>query len=197
MSTAYCLLSTATVHDLRFILAAAIPLAYNPINMPILDPNSVEFLSRSAEQTRRVGMRLGAILQTGDVLCLEGDLGSGKTTLVQGIAAGWGSLDMVSSPTYVLVNIYRRTDDQQLAHLDAYRLESADQADALDLDALLQAGPLVVEWPQRIKNALPTEHIWVDLDWIDEEQRGMQFSAVGDRNKELLEKFQESMFGAA
>ena len=68
--------------------------------MPVLDHNSLEFISRSAEQTRRVGMRFGGVLQTGDVVCLAGDLGSGKTTLVQGIAAGWGSLDAVSSPSF-------------------------------------------------------------------------------------------------
>jgi len=77
---------------------------------PILDQNSFEIISRSSEQTRRVGMRLGALLKPGDVVCLQGDLGAGKTTLVQGIAAGWGSLDSVSSPTFVLVNLYRRLD---------------------------------------------------------------------------------------
>lgn len=86
--------------------------------MPILDPNSLEFFSRSAEQTRRVGMRLGALLQKGDVIALVGDLGAGKTTFVQGVAVGWGSTDAVSSPTYVLVNVYRRTDGTQFAHLD-------------------------------------------------------------------------------
>ncbi len=75
---------------------------------PILDPHSCELISLSPEQTRRVGMRLGALLQVGDVLALSGDLGAGKTTLMQGIASGWGSLDAVSSPTFVLVNVYRR-----------------------------------------------------------------------------------------
>ena len=89
---------------------------------PILDRHSLEIISRSAEQTRRVGMRLGALLKPGDVICLVGDLGSGKTTLVQGLAAGWGSLDPVSSPTFVIVNLYRRMDQSQLFHLDAYRL---------------------------------------------------------------------------
>jgi tRNA threonylcarbamoyladenosine biosynthesis protein TsaE len=69
--------------------------------MPILNANTLEFVSRSPEQTRRLGMRLGALMQAGDVICLSGDLGSGKTTLVQGIARGWGSLDPVSSPTFV------------------------------------------------------------------------------------------------
>src|SRR5690606_20946296 len=93
--------------------------AYNPNRMPILMSQSMEFISRSAEQTRRAGMRLGGLLQPGDVIGLVGDLGSGKTTLVQGIAAGWGSLDQVSSPTFVLVNVYRRPDQGKLYHLDA------------------------------------------------------------------------------
>jgi len=84
--------------------------------MPILEANAFEFFSRSADQTRRVGMRLGSVLQPGDVVCLDGDLGAGKTTFVQGIAAGWGAVDPVSSPTFVLVNVYRRSDDERLAY---------------------------------------------------------------------------------
>jgi tRNA threonylcarbamoyladenosine biosynthesis protein TsaE len=101
--------------------------------MPILDPHSLEFISRSAEQTRRVGMRLGALVDGGDVVCLVGDLGSGKTTFVQGLAAGWGSLDPVTSPTFVLVNLYRRPEGARLYHLDAYRLSGASEAADLDL----------------------------------------------------------------
>ncbi len=60
--------------------------------MPILDAHTFEFFSKSPEQTRRLGMRLGALLQPGDLICLQGDLGAGKTTLVQGVARGWGAL---------------------------------------------------------------------------------------------------------
>src|SRR5512143_3420281 len=110
--------------------------------MPILDPHSLEIISRSTEQTRRVGMRLGALLQAGDLVALVGDLGSGKTTLVQGIAAGWGSHDLVSSPTFVIVNVYRHTSGKRLFHLDAYRLNSAAEALDLDLDNILDQGPM-------------------------------------------------------
>lgn len=165
--------------------------------MPILDPNVLEFLSRSADQTRRVGMHLGASLELGDLVCLEGELGSGKTTFVQGIAAGWGSLDPVSSPTFVIVNLYRRDGTQQLAHLDAYRIEHPSEAEALDLDAMLAAGPLVVEWAARIEDALPEERLWVDLQHVDSEQRGMQFNASGERYQQLLDGFQETVFGVA
>jgi len=165
--------------------------------MPILDANSVEFLSRSADQTRRVGMHLGAALTIGDIICLEGELGSGKTTFVQGVAAGWGSLDPVSSPTFVLVNLYRRNDSQKLAHLDAYRLDDSADAEALDLDSMLLSGPLVVEWAGRIDLALPGERLWVDLNHVDSEQRGMQFAANGDRYEELLDDFQKAIFGVS
>ena len=72
--------------------------------MPILPAYSIDFVSRSPEQTRRLGMRMGTLLKSGDLLCLEGDLGSGKTTFVQGLAHGWGSVDAVTSPTFVIVN---------------------------------------------------------------------------------------------
>lgn len=163
--------------------------------MPILDTHSLEFISRSPEQTRRVGMRLGSLLQTGDVVGLVGNLGSGKTTLVQGIAMGWGSLDAVSSPTFVLVNVYRRVDKMRLFHLDAYRLSGANEAIDLDLDAMLEQGPLVVEWAERVQAALPDEYLGVKLNWVDDSQRDMIFSARGLRFEALLARFRKQVYG--
>jgi len=163
--------------------------------MPILDPSTVEFFSRSPDQTRRVGMRLGALLQPGDLVCLCGDLGAGKTTLVQGIAQGWGSLDAVSSPTFVLCNLYRRPDGQALNHLDAYRLQSALEAGELDLDQMLDYGALVVEWPDRIRSALPQTCLWIDLRWMAEEQRGMVFTPHGARYETLVNEFRRRVYG--
>jgi tRNA threonylcarbamoyladenosine biosynthesis protein TsaE len=165
--------------------------------MPILDPHSLEFLSHSAEQTRRVGMRLGALIQTGDVICLEGDLGAGKTTLVQGIAAGWGSLDPVSSPTFVLVNVYRRSEGSgaRLYHLDAYRLSGAYEAEDLDLDLMQENGPLVVEWAERVEAVLPAERLWIRLSYIDDHQRDLLLAARGRRYQELLAFVRRQVFG--
>lgn len=163
--------------------------------MPILDPSTVEFFSRSPDQTRRVGMRLGALLQPGDLVCLSGDLGAGKTTLVQGIAQGWGSLDAVSSPTFVLCNLYRRPDGIALNHLDAYRLQSAFEAEDLDLDQMLENGALIVEWPERIRSALPKDCLWVELRWMAEEQRGMVFLPRGARYESLVTEFRRRVYG--
>ena len=164
--------------------------------MPILDPDTLEIFSNGTDQTRRVGMRLGGLLQVGDVICLDGDLGAGKTTLTQGIASGWGSADAVTSPTFVLVNLYRRPDSPHaLHHLDAYRLSGPAEAEELDLDTMLANGPMVVEWADRIEAALPEENLWVRMHWVGDQKRNMQFTAHGSRYEKLLGAFQESVYG--
>jgi tRNA threonylcarbamoyladenosine biosynthesis protein TsaE len=163
--------------------------------MPILDAQTVEIFSHSPEQTRRVGMRLGALLQPGDLVCLQGELGAGKTTLVQGAARGWGSLDAVSSPTFVLVNVYRRPEGSELFHMDAYRLDSAVEAEELDLDGMLARGALLVEWPERVQSALPGESLWASLDAPEEEMREMRFKARGPRYEALLSALRRDVYG--
>ena len=165
--------------------------------MPILDRNTLEFISRSPEQTRRVGIRLGSLLQVGDIVCLEGDLGSGKTTLVQGIAQGWGSPSKVTSPTYVIVNEYPRPDGNTLFHCDAYRLQPENPLDSaiLDLDRAFKVGALVVEWAERLKDTLPRENLWIQMDWINEDQRHLILVPHGRRYETVLKKLQQSLFG--
>ena len=128
--------------------------------MPILDPNTVECFSRSADQTRRFGMRLGSLLKPGDLVGLSGDLGAGKTTLISGVAKGWGSPDPVTSPTFVLVNEYYRSDSSILFHMDAYRIGSIWEAEELDFERMLDAfawetqaehfsveAQIIISWP--------------------------------------------------
>ena len=155
----------------------------------------MDVFSRSPEQTRRIGMRLGGALQPGDVICLQGDLGAGKTTFVQGIAHGWGSLDPVSSPTFIIVNVYRRADQARLFHMDAYRLDSTPEAEELDLDAMLAQGPLIIEWPERMDGLVPPEHLWVQLEHLAEEEREMRFHASGERYDKLLEVVRRAAYG--
>jgi tRNA threonylcarbamoyladenosine biosynthesis protein TsaE len=163
--------------------------------MPILRAGAFEVFSNSPEQTRRLGIQLGGLLQAGDLVCLEGELGSGKTTLVQGITAGWGSATHATSPTFVLVNVYHRPDGAQLSHLDAYRLQDSREAEALDIDLYLEQGPLVVEWPQRIEAALPAERMWLKLFWVDEERRRIEVAPQGKRYEPMVSAFQEAVYG--
>ena len=164
--------------------------------MAVIEKGSFEVISRSPTQTRRIGMRLGEMLMPGDVIGLEGNLGAGKTTLVQGIASGWGSYDSVSSPTYVLVNVYRRLDRKQLFHLDAFRLKSPEEAIDLDIDAILDQGPLLVEWADKIEEALPEDFLWINMRFINDEQRDFIVHARGERHKILLKRLREEIYGA-
>ena len=163
--------------------------------MSKLNDHSLEYLSHNPDQTRGIGLRLGGLLQQGDVICLEGELGAGKTTLVQGLAKGWGSLDPVTSPTFLIVNSYRRPDNGLLYHMDAYRLESALEAAELDLDEMLSQGCLVVEWPERIKEILPKSSMWICLEYIAEEDRQMVIKSLGERYNEMLGKLRKELYG--
>jgi len=163
--------------------------------MPIIDDHTLDYLSRSPDQTRRLGIRLGSLLHTGDVICLAGDLGSGKTTLVQGIAKGWGSLDSVSSPTFIIVNIYRRPDGVTLSHLDTYRLSNATDAEDLDLFPMLDNGPVLIEWPERIVEILPKDRVWISLRWLADEQRGLLIKGTGPRSLDIVRKIKKYYHG--
>jgi tRNA threonylcarbamoyladenosine biosynthesis protein TsaE len=163
--------------------------------MPILDDRNFEFFSHSPDQTRRLGIHLGSHLRQGDIICLEGNLGSGKTTLVQGIGRGWGSLDPVTSPTYVIVNEYRRPDEQRLFHLDAYRLENANDMDVLDLDRMLEQGPIVIEWAERVIEALPEQHLWMRFSYSAVEHRTMLLMPQGARYEAIVGHLRRKIYG--
>lgn len=157
----------------------------------------MEFSSHTPDQTRRMGMRLGAALQAGDVLCLQGDLGAGKTTFVQGLALGWGSLDPVSSPTFILVNVYRRGDDARLFHMDAYRIDSTPEAEELDLESMLAQGALIIEWPERISSLIPDERLWIRFEHVDAAERQLTFEPQGERSRDLVHQIHEAVHGGS
>jgi tRNA threonylcarbamoyladenosine biosynthesis protein TsaE len=164
--------------------------------MPIIAEGSLDFLSHSPEQTLRIGVRLGELIQPGDVVCMAGDLGTGKTTIARGIARGWGSLDLVTSPTFVLINEYRRADASRLFHFDAFRLSGSIEAVEIGLLELLEDGAsILVEWPERVAEVIPDERLWINLRWLDDSRRGLHFEALGPRYERLLKDFRKVVFG--
>lgn len=163
--------------------------------MPILDPNTVECISRSADQTRRFGMRLGNLLRPGDLVGLTGDLGAGKTTLISGVAKGWGTMDPVTSPTFVLVNEYYRYDGKALFHMDAYRIGSLWEAEELDFDRMLQRGPLLIEWAEQIEQILPKDRLWIRMKYISDEVRSFTLHPSGKRYLDLTSEFRRLCYG--
>lgn len=165
--------------------------------MAILDERTLDFISSSVDQTVRLGVRLGEMLEAGDLICLSGDLGSGKTTMAQGIGRGWGTSRHVSSPSFILIQEYpRMRDGRLLYHIDCYRLESpADVATSGLQDVLEDGGAIMIEWPERIAELLSEDRLWIDLRYVSETRRGLRIQAFGDRPAELLKGFRRSAFG--
>lgn len=167
--------------------------------MPILDLNVMEFVSGSPTQTARIGERLGRFLRGGEIICLEGNLGAGKTCLAQGIGRGWGATADLTSPTFTLIHELRRAPDQaRLYHVDLYRIEREAEAWMLGLTDLMDStASVVIEWPERALALLPPERLWIKLETLDETRRRLTFSAVDDAHLLLLNALKKSAFGVS
>ncbi len=166
--------------------------------MPILSPDAIEFISRSPEQTRRVGARLGMLLSGGDVIALEGNLGSGKTVLAQGIGIGWGATTALISPTFVIVRRHTHNQDADyFYHIDLYRIASLAEAEHLGLTELLgdPDAVCVVEWAERAADLFPAEALWITLRALDEQRRSLTFRANGNHHHAIQEKLRKELAG--
>jgi tRNA threonylcarbamoyladenosine biosynthesis protein TsaE len=135
-------------------------MSYRPIQT-----NPVKLVLPNAAATRSLGIRLGRTLPAGSTLLLEGDLGSGKTTLVQGLGAGLGIQETIDSPTFTLINEYLE-GQLPLYHLDLYRLQPAEVAD-LNLESYWEGieyppGIMAIEWAERLPY-LPERYLRVSL----------------------------------
>ncbi|SMO82038.1 tRNA (adenosine(37)-N6)-threonylcarbamoyltransferase complex ATPase subunit type 1 TsaE [Fodinibius sediminis] len=130
-----------------------------------------EFVTYSPEQTIEEGRKLAGQLQPGMVVCLEGDLGAGKTHFVKGMAAGL-KIDpsQVQSPTYTLINEYEGR--LPLYHFDCYRMESPQEALEIGAEEYFYGeGVCVIEWPGRIRPLIPREALWISITVLDRERR--------------------------
>ncbi len=137
----------------------------------------MEFITNSPEDTERLGVALGKALKAGTVLAYRGDLGAGKTAFTRGLAKGLGSTDMVTSPTYTIVNEYL-SGRLPLFHFDMYRLSCAD--DLWDIgweDYLLRGGVCAVEWSENVQEALE-DPVWVTIEKLGESSRKITVEGV-------------------
>ncbi len=124
----------------------------------------MEFLLRSEEETQSLGTKLGAALQAGDILCLDGDLGAGKTTLTKAIAKAMGIEDHVTSPTFTIVQEYEGT--LPLYHFDVYRVGDLDEFFEIGYEDYFDGrGVCIVEWAKQVEDALPPRAIRMELHY--------------------------------
>jgi tRNA threonylcarbamoyladenosine biosynthesis protein TsaE len=145
--------------------------------------NTVERVVETAEQMRRLGERLATLLRAGDLVVLTGELGAGKTTLVQGIGAGLGVRAPVVSPTFVIARVHR-DGRVPFVHVDAYRLGSGAEIDDLDLDADLDSAVTVVEWGEGLAERLSADRLEVRIarpSGEGDETRHVSLTGVGTR----------------
>ncbi len=135
------------------------------------------FISNSPEETIELGKRIAAALQGNEVIAYFGGLGMGKTTLTRGIVDGLGGDDMVSSPTFAIVNEYRAK--YNIYHFDMYRVSGWDDLYSTGFFDYLDTGVIIIEWSENIENALPDGYIRIDISkGNDDEKRIFKIEGI-------------------
>jgi tRNA threonylcarbamoyladenosine biosynthesis protein TsaE len=146
-----------------------------------------QFFSRSAEETRSLGSLLGKHAAAGLLIDLNGELGSGKTCLTQGIARGLGVPEStyVTSPTFALVNEY--AGRLRLIHVDLYRIDTVAEFEELGLDELMIGSHVtVIEWADKIAEMLPVERLSVSMEVMGEQVRNLLLAGYGQPAVDLI-----------
>lgn len=149
-------------------------------------------ISEGAAETESIGGCIAEFLRPGDTLDLTGNLGSGKTCFVRGLVSAVSEVqgDMVSSPTYAIMNEY--IGELSVYHLDCYRLKTAEDAIELGFDELFSGtGITIVEWPDRISPLLPVARLSVSFENLGENSRRIVLKSSSQRFNEILENIAE------
>jgi len=165
---------------------------------------TLDCISHSSAQTQRLGMRLGELLRGGELILLDGQLGTGKTTFTQGLAQGLDITENINSPTFTLLKEYQGQPQSEkssnafkhngpaLYHFDLYRLDNPDEIVDLGFeDYFFGDGVSVIEWAEKADSFWPEEHLNIRLKIMSETKRGLLFIAKGDYYCELLRQFQK------
>ena len=150
-------------------------------------------ITTGPEQTEHLGELLGERLGRGDVVCLYGDLGAGKTSLAFGIAMGLEVKEQyITSPTFTLVNEYKGR--VPFYHIDLYRLKTPSELDGIGFEEYREPdGVTVIEWADRAEDELPEERFSIYLSYVSENSREMGFLAEGERYEKLLKGLKEDL----
>jgi tRNA threonylcarbamoyladenosine biosynthesis protein TsaE len=159
-------------------------------------PGAWHRLSKSVAETDRLGRRIGRSLQGGEIVALYGELGSGKTALVRGMAAGLGAPPQaVSSPTFVLIHEYRGR--VRLAHADLYRLDSAAELPHIGLSDYDDGRTVTaIEWAEKAGHDLPADRLEIHLRHRSPRSREITFVPRGPRSRRLLARVRAGQFSS-
>ncbi len=154
-------------------------------------------MSKSPDDTMRMGKELGKLLLPGDVIALEGDLGAGKTMLTKGIASGLGIPDRITSPTFTLINEYH-LESRSFFHVDCYRLgaKASSTAEAISIglvEILSEENIVVIEWAEKVKPLLPASHLWIEMHHEGENSRRITVQGKGARGVKLAMRWLKAL----
>jgi len=153
--------------------------------------NRFVYISQSPEETKNLGKKLGKLLQEGDLLALNGDLGAGKTCLIQGIAVGLNSRDHVSSPSFSIIKEY--SGDKPIYHFDLYRLTQPEELETLGYEEYFYGnGVTLIEWAEKIKHYLPESRLLIRIKMGEHYlSRKIVFEPSGRRYLQILEDIKD------
>ncbi len=140
-------------------------------------------ITRNTEETIALGEKLGKLLSRGDVIALKGDLAGGKTTFTKGIGQALNIREVINSPTFTILKIYK--GKQTLYHIDAYRLENNEYD--LGIGEYEDEGIMVIEWPEYYKSYLPEEYLEIRFTYLDDDKRQIDFIAHGPKYEKIAE----------
>lgn len=143
----------------------------------------------SLDDTKRLAKILASKVKVGDVICLNGDLGAGKTTFTKFFAASLGITDIVNSPTFNIIKCYFNKN-MNLYHIDAYRLEGVEDDIGLD-EYIYGDGVCVIEWGKFIENIIPSSNLTMDIRRVDENVREVTLSGNQNLIKDVIDAWQE------
>ncbi|CAM4011745.1 tRNA (adenosine(37)-N6)-threonylcarbamoyltransferase complex ATPase subunit type 1 TsaE [Alkalicoccus chagannorensis] len=139
----------------------------------------------SEEETNLLAGALAAVLRQGDTVALSGDLGAGKTTFTKAVASAFGVEGNVNSPTFTIMKEYEGR--LPFYHMDAYRLE--DSMEELGLEEYLDAGVLIIEWPEMLEEQLPSDHVYVTIRYTGPAERSIDVRASGPTSRQRLKEW--------
>ena len=140
-------------------------------------------VTKNEQETIQLGEKLGRLLHRGDVVALKGDLAGGKTTFTKGIGKALDIKEVINSPTFTILKIYK--GNETLYHIDAYRLENNEYD--LGIDEYEDEGIMVIEWPEYYRNYLPKEYLEVNFRYLDDKSRQIDFKAHGSKYEQIAE----------
>ena len=123
---------------------------------------SIRYISHNENETKKLAVQIASKLNIGDIIVLTGELGSGKTKFTEGFLTYFGLEDEISSPTFTIVNEYKK-DNINIYHFDVYRLEDSSEFYAIGGDEYFENGICLVEWGELIQDALPNEYIKINF----------------------------------